>query len=250
MGPIPRLSLLAVASVLLLSGLPLSGYDPAWVEKSIPQWDDQDAKQILTESPWVKNVKLERVRDLSEFERRDGGNWEAGLKPGVGLAGLDLFGIGDLFGVGGPFASDSESFARELARRLRSDLPIVAVRWESALPVRAAEKITGAAGLPAWQGDYYAISVHNVTPPFRWNLANELKDIAFLKRDKKKDLKPSRVEIERHDDGLMTVVYLFPRSAGITIKDSNVRFIAQIGRMFISQFFFPEEMQFQGKPEL
>jgi hypothetical protein len=124
------------------------------------------------------------------------------------------------------------------------------VRWESALPIRAAELKAGATGLPAWQGDYYAIAVYDVAPPFRWNLANELKDIAFLKRDKKKDLKPSRVEIQRHDNGLMTVVYLFPRSAEITRKDSNVRFVAQIGRMFVSQFFFPGEMEFQGKPEL
>jgi hypothetical protein len=26
--------------------------------------------------------------------------------------------------------------------------------------------------------------------------------------------------------------------------------VAQIGRMFVSQFFFPDEMEFQGKPEL
>jgi hypothetical protein len=54
-----------------------------------------------------------------------------------------------------------------------------------------------------------AIAVYNVTPSFRWNLANELKDIAFLKRDKKMDMKPSRVEVIRHDSGLATLVYLF-----------------------------------------
>jgi hypothetical protein len=250
MGPIPKLNLLAVASVLLLSGLPLTGDDPSWKDKSIPQWDDQDAKQVLAESPWVKSVKLERVRDLSEFERRDGGNWEAGLKPGVGLAGLNLFGIGDLFGLGGPFSSDNAVFAAELVRRLRPDLGTVVVRWESALPIRAAELKVGEVGVPAWQGDYYAISVYDVTPPFRWNLANELRDIAFLKRDKKKDVKPARVEIQRHNDGKMTVVYLFPRSAEISKRDANIRFVAQIGRMFVSQFFFPDEMEFQGKPEL
>jgi hypothetical protein len=44
--------------------------------------------------------------------------------------------------------------------------------------------------------------------------------------------------------------YLFARTAEITKKDCNVRFVAQIGRLFLSQFFFPEEMEFQGKPEL
>jgi len=51
------------------------------------------------------------------------------------------------------------------------------------------------------------------------------------------------------DNGLISVVYLFPRSAGITRDDSNVRFAAQIGRLFVSQVFFPEDMQFQRKTE-
>jgi hypothetical protein len=219
----------------VLSGLPLTGDDPSWKEKSIPQWDDQDAKQILTESPWVKTIQPERVRDLSAFERRDGGNWDAGVKPGVGLMGL--------------FSPDIEAMLMELSRAHSTPAKLV-VRWESAMPIRAAEAKVGEVGAPVWQGDYYAIAVYDVTPPFRWNLANELKDIAFLKRDKKKDVKPARVEVFRHDDGLATVVYLFARTAEITKKDSNVRFVAQIGRMYLSQFFFPEDMQFQGKPEL
>lgn len=76
MRPIPRLCLLAIASAVLLSG-----DDPSWKEKSIRQWDDQNAKQVLDDSPWVKSVKLERVRDLSKFESRDGGNMSAGNPP-------------------------------------------------------------------------------------------------------------------------------------------------------------------------
>jgi hypothetical protein len=239
MRAIPRLCLLAIASAVLLSG-----DDPSWKEKTIPQWDDQDAKQVLAESPWVKSVKLERVRDLSKFERRDGGNMSAGVPPYVGSFWFDLSALSGLFGA------NSEAVAMEHALRWQPDLGNVVVRWESALPVRAAERKAGEAGAPVWDGDYYAIAVYDVHPPFRWNLANELKGLAFLKRDKKKDMKPSRVQILPHDNGLVTVVYLFSRSAGITGNDSNVRFMAQIGRLFVSQFFFPEEMQLQGKPEL
>jgi len=85
MCPIPSIPLIAIASVALLSG-----DDPSWQEKTIPQWDDQDAKQVLADSPWVKSVKLERVRDLSKFERRDGGNMSAGIPPYVGVFWLDL----------------------------------------------------------------------------------------------------------------------------------------------------------------
>jgi hypothetical protein len=108
----------------------------------------------------------------------------------------------------------------------------------------------GVSGVPAWQGDYYVIAVHNVPAPYRWRLENELKDVAYLRRDKKKDLKPSRVEVVRQLNGRATVVYLFPRSAEITKNDHNVCFVAQIDRLFVAQFFFPGDMEFQGQPEL
>jgi hypothetical protein len=81
-------------------------------------------------------------------------------------------------------------------------------------------------------------------------LANELKGIAYLKRYGKKDLKPSRVEILRGEDGLATVVYLFRRSVEITRRDGNVEFLAQIDRLFLEQYFNVEEMRLMGQFEL
>src|SRR5580658_4880777 len=107
---LPRSCLFAIASVALLSG-----DDPSWKEKPIPQWDDQDAKQVLADSPWVKSVKLERVRYLSEFERRDGGNWEAGIAPGIGLSGAGLLGLLAVFD------SNDEALAKMLIRRFQPD---------------------------------------------------------------------------------------------------------------------------------
>ena len=165
-----------------------------------------------------------------------------GIPPYVGTFWLDLSALAGMMGPSG------ESPELRLARSLVPDPGNVVVRWESALPVRAAEQKVGEAGAPAWQGDYYAIAVYDVIPPFHWNLANELKGLAFLKRDKKKDVKPAHVQIVPRGQGRIGVVYLFPRSAAIA-ADSNVRFLAQIGRLFVSQFFFPEDMRFQGKPE-
>jgi len=98
--------------------------------------------------------------------------------------------------------------------------------------------------------DHYAIVVYDILTPKRWNLASELKGIAFLKRDTNKDIKPSHVEILRNDDDTATIVYLFPRSVEITKKDGRLLFVAQIGRLFISQFFYTEQMQLQGQLEL
>src|SRR5579862_1380438 len=200
-----------VAVTLLPAGL-------SWNTKAVSEWDEQDAKQVLGDSPWVKNAVLQKVPDLSESERRDSGNWEAGIAPGVGLAGLGVLGA----------ARKAEALARAHAH---PDLGTVVVRWESAVPVHAAELKLGETSIPAWQGNYYAIAVYDVPPPFRWNLANELKNVSVLKRDNKRDLKPKRVEVLWHDNGLVTVVYLFSRSAEITGKDLAVRFQAQIGRL-------------------
>ena len=225
------LNLLTFGAVLLQAA-----DDPGWKSKPIAEWNDQDAKQVLSDSPWSKSAKLDQVRDLSVAERRDGGNWDASAGHGVGLAGTGIFG-------------PTRAAAAIARAHARPDLGTVVVRWESARPVRAAELKVSEAGIPGRLEDYYAIAVYDIPPPFRWNLANQLKGVAFLKRDKKKDLRPKRVEVVNREDGLVTVVYLFSRSAEITRKDSNVRFVAQIGRLYVSQFFFPGEMEFDGNPE-
>jgi hypothetical protein len=177
------------------------------------------------------------VRDLSPDERVQGGNWDEGRGGGVGLAGLGIFG---------------KERQREAIARAHAKPPAgtVAIRWESALPIRTAEETTGETGAPLLDNDHYAIAVYDIAVPSRWNLENELKGIAFLKRVKKKDMKPSRVEILRQVDGLSTVVYFFPRSQEITRKDGWITFEAQIGRLFVTQSFSVDQMQLQGKLEL
>ena len=93
-----------------------------------------------------------------------------------------------------------------------------------------------------WAGDYYAISVYAMPTPKRWNLANQLKGLAYLRRPGKKDIKPSRVIIWQQTEALATLVYLFPRNVEITKKDGTVEFGAQIGRLFVSQYFFTPDM--------
>src|SRR5579863_3670090 len=114
---------------MLLIGRVAFGEDPAWKSKPTDQWNDEDAKEVLAESPWVKHVTPQRVRDLSPDERRNGGNMDAGIGKGVGLAGIGLFG--------------SRRQAEAVARAHAKPTPdAVVVRWESA-PVRAAERKVG-----------------------------------------------------------------------------------------------------------
>jgi hypothetical protein len=227
---------------LMLCSVPLAAVvalaaDATWKDKPLLQWNVEDAKQVLTDSPWVKVVTPQNIRDLSPDERREGGNMEASVGHGVGLAGL---------GILGPRRQ-----AEALARAHYKPTPnAVVVRWESAPPVRTAEQKAGETSVPTVDSDHYAIVVYDILCPKRYNLANELKGIAYLRRDTKKNLKPSHVDILRQDDGTATIVYLFPRKVEITKKDGRLEFVAQIGRLFISQFFYTWDMQLQGELEL
>jgi hypothetical protein len=226
-----RLCALSLVAVLLL------GAGSSWKEKSIPQWNDVDAKQVLADSPWVKYASPQWLRDLSPDERRDSGDWEAGIGKGVGLAGLGILGS----------RRQKEALARAHAKPHVDD---VVIRWESALPVRASEQRVGETNIPMVDADHYAIAVYDIQTPKKWNLAHELRDVAYLQRDQKRNFKPSRVDIMRHEDGTATVVYLFPRSVEITKKDGKVAFVAQIGRLFVSLYFYTADMQIQGTLEL
>jgi len=101
--------------------------------------------------------------------------------------------------------------------------------------------------------DHYAIAVYGV--PSRMasgdskSLANQLKKQAAIKRDGKKDLKPSSVDVLQRDDGHV-IVYLFPRSKEITRQDKRVEFDAKIGRLQFAQSFYVDDMNYQGRLEL
>jgi len=211
---------------------------PSWMSAPIPEWTENDAKQVLADSPWARKVRLDIVRNLSIFERRDGGDWDSGIGNGFGLAATGFFG------------DWKEAQVLEHADA-RSTLGTVMVRWESALPVRAAESKAGETSVPGWVGDYYAIAVHHIRRPFPiGNPARQLRGVAYLKRDMKKDLKPFRVVTLPETDGLATFIYLFPRSTEIREKGGSVDFVAQIGRLFVVANFVPGDMRIQGEPQL
>src|ERR1022692_2640482 len=149
MRRVPISCLLSLSMALLLAGDSF-GEDPAWKAKPVAQWNAEDAKAVLADSPWVKHVTPQHLRDLSPDERRNGGNMEAGVGKGVGLAGIGLLGA----------RRQAEALARAHAKPTPD--PVV-VRWESA-PVRLAERKTGE-NAPAVDDNYYSIVVYGIPLP-------------------------------------------------------------------------------------
>ena len=205
----------------------------------MPQWDEEDAKQLLTNSPWVKYARPALLPELTEDQRREGGQMGGGK--GVGLQGISGG------GVFGPARNNLAGGGQAKAGYSAT----LTVRWESAFPVRVAELKAKEIGAPDWDGDFYAIAVYDV-PGLKasTNEVSVLKRVAFLKRDGKKDLKPERVDVLPRANGLAIVVYLFPRSDEITREDKRIRFTAQIAGLYLERDFDTAEMEFQGKLQL
>ena len=60
--------------------------DPSWKTKPISDWSEQDAHQILTDSPWAGTVMAIISPLPTEDQRREGGNM--GLPHGIGYDGF------------------------------------------------------------------------------------------------------------------------------------------------------------------
>jgi hypothetical protein len=215
----------------------LSAAEPPWKNKEVSQWTVEDAQQLLKNSPWVKKTLATILPKRSESQQRDAGRMGGGES-----AGLEALSPANFIGFGRP--------SNRYAANLREHRTVV-VRWESALPVRNAEAKTGDMDAPTWDGQYYAIAVYGVLGlEDQKHLPVELRKTAFLRRQGKKDMLPAKVELVYTDDKSATVLYLFPLAAGITPKDRDIWFAAQIGQLFVEQNFDAGEMQFHGKLEL
>ena len=218
----------------------MAATEPAWSTKPVADWTEQDARQILEASPWAKTVVAGIARRETEAERREGGNM--GQPHGIGYDGIDdrkfhPEALGNPFG-GAPLATEPTRVIRLL------------VRWESALPVRAAEFKTHESGPPTSSDEGYTIAVYGVPGNYfkgdPKSLGEPFKNTAVLRRDGKKDVKPASFEVFQLEGGA-AVVYRFPPSAEISSHDTIVEFSALIGRLQVSQMFHSDQMQFQGK---
>lgn len=232
--------------LILSSGVLLIAADPAWISKPVADWTEDDARQVLASSPWAKSAIAGVTRRETEDERREGG--AMGQPTGVGFDGVDdKFQRRSLQSVAGnPFAVDRTPAPKRPVIRLT-------VRWESALPIRAAEFKTHEAQPPTLSDDGYSIAVYGIPASYAkgdpTSLGKPLKEYAFLKREGKTDVKPNSAEVFQLEDSVV-VVYQFPLSAEIGKKDSMVEFSALIGRLQVTQHFLVEEMMFRGKPAL
>ena len=239
---------LCFASLVLSISLAVSivaAADAPWMAKRIAEWNERDAYLILSNSPWAKTAAASLARLMTPSERREGGNMAA---QDGGHGGIGLENAGTLVGrgSGGAIVRPGQG-AEEQHLKL-------SIRWESALPVQAAELRTHDTSAPELDGEDYAIAVYAVSLKLASvqlkGLESELKKLAVLKVEGRQEFRPTRVAAVEMGGGMANVIYFFPRSAHITAEDQRVVFEGQVGRILFAQYFYPAEMKFLGKLEL
>jgi hypothetical protein len=219
--------MLLIGLIIVLAFYPA---DEAWKTKRVADWTEQETKEVLTNSPWAvvttPTVKKEEKRSHASMP--------------VGIPGMPRHRNTDPSqdANNGPTPEESA--------------PSLRLRWESALPIREAELKAREISAPAVEEQYYGIAVYGLPNHFvkdAQHAGDRLKGQAAIKREGQKDLKPAHVDVIMRDDGVV-VVFLFPRTKEITVKDSRIEFDALIGAYQISQSFRLDEMMYQGKMEL
>lgn len=242
-----------------------------WKDKKVPDWNADDTKLILADSPWAKTVTPSVDQSTNARQggmnrggpggvvlgmpggmgRRGGMGYPGGGYPGGGYPGGGYPGGGYPTNTGTGYPGNGGGEGQAGGNGANSGPPVLHLRWESAFPIREAELKSHDANAPTLDDDaHYAIAVYGV--PSRMidgssrTETDRLKKQATIKRDGQKDLKPSNVEVLQRDSGAV-VVYLFPKKKEITDKDKRIEFDAKIGRLQFTQSFYVDEMSFDGK---
>jgi hypothetical protein len=226
--------LVPVCIALLMAG------EQPWKDKRVAQWSEDDAKLVLSNSPWAKTV-------TATLDKPSGGARSS--RGGINVGGIPV-------GRGGSRMGGRGGRMEEPAGPQESPdgpLPTLTVRWESALPVQEAQLRIHSVNAPAMDEAHYAIVVLGL--PSRMlngdpqETADRLKPQAELKCNGKKSIRSSEARILPRDDGPI-LVFLFPRSQEISPRDAQVEFEAHIGRLRLTQVFELNEMLYAGKLEL
>ena len=245
--------LFPVFLVLAWSLIAIADDDAPWRSKQIAAWTEEDAKQVLLSSPWAKtftptlSAPDNSQRQSGRGRGMGGGGYGGGGYggAGVGMPGMGRRGMGNYPNSNGNPSSQSDSSITEA--------PQLTLRWESAMPIRTAELKARENDPVSVEENHYAIAVYGI-PDRMLNgdpqkLTDQFKKEASLKREGKKDFKPSSVRILDRSEGRI-VLYLFSMSNEITRQDHRVEFNAKIGRLGLQQSFFVDEMVWEGKLEL
>lgn len=211
-------------------GLPLLASEASefWNHKKPEDWSDAERKQLLTRSPWARPAE-------AKFNGGPGSlsdPWGSMITPdGAVVPGVSS-------GKNAPKLGGSEAL----------------VRWESALPIREAER-----NRSKDDGGYYILSVTGDLPMARSG-GDQTEDeresrLENLKQYTRLEKRGGPIYLSKIGDqpGQGTesgTRFFFERDDPITLHDGSVTFVAKLGPIEVKCRFALKEMAYRGKLEL
>lgn len=251
-------------SALVFSAALVGYAQQPWKGKPLAEWSEDDARQVLSNSPWTKVVtpKVERSeggRGGYGGRRGIGGIGGPGMGgPGMGGPGMGggrggMGGSGGGLGYPGGGRPSDPDMGGDREPGDRNEAPAaVTVRWESALPVREAQLKLRQESVGADE-PYYAIAVSGLPSRIAnrdpQELRSRLLSDTYLKPKGRKKIALADVKLLTRDDNAVLLL-LFPKTQEIVAGDKEVEFSTRVAHMEIKQKFPLEDMTFDGKLQL
>lgn len=254
---------------ILIMGLTLAGLvygsSDAWKTKPYQQWDQNDIKEVLTNSPWVKHTEVDATWQKGQLNAPDESNGNPPSQtspqgpPRPGGAGGSNAGGGMPSGGGGeqgPVSAGGQS-------------ALFFIRWSSSETIR--EAIARDAVLNGRNSEAQAEQYVSQTPsgyeilisgqdmtPFTNETNDTLKGKAYLElKPTKERVNPSSVEITKDVDGkkITSVLFTFPKQGPggqplISGSDKQAQFDCKLKQAHFDAAFDLRKMTGKNGPDL
>jgi hypothetical protein len=235
-------------SVLLLAVATCVWAADFWQTKPYTEWTDKEAQRIETSSPWSKQVPL---------------SIGAGGGPDTSRAKRGAGGVDSETGMG--VGSSSRPNQKEVDSGGQSGggvTPMIYVSWRSALAFRQAVAKAKFGDEAATSAD--AKKMVDEEPKAYVIMISGLSGRALRGGDKMKEsLMQSTYLIVKGKDPIQAtdvqtggneqrpvVVFVFPKTAPITLDDKDVEFSTKLGSIAVKQKFHLKDMVLNGKLDL
>jgi hypothetical protein len=233
-----------------------------WNKKPPSQWTTQEIDQLITKSPWAKDVKAQYAPGENPASNNGGGypggNSGGGYPGGRPRGGIGIPGIGGLGipGMGGGRPRNGGGSPRGSQASPYTGT----VRWESALPIQDAMK----SGPPEAFDGHYVICVSGIPlmGGSRYQGEDDDNSAASRRRDqddmdrlkglsnlqiKGKNNVQAGVAMRQVSSGSSFLIGFSKELLPLSVHDSEVIFSTQLGRLVVKADFLLKEMLYHGE---
>ena len=216
--------------------------DP-WKQKTDKQWDDVDLRQIMTDSPWARKVKI--PFDTSSNQANSSLNTGGPAKGASGSPGAEA-NVPNQRGGGMDFTVQWAS-----AMTIRRAAVRAAVRRGALTEADAEQGLSGA--VP----DYEIAILGGNLLAFEKADAAGLEGVTYLRAKKNKQkVPPTDVEFQRGPDGktITAVLFHFRKNLAtgeplVAPDEKSVEFVCKPSTLYIQTEFEPQRMVTQTGPD-